>query len=1056
MYSRRFDVRPCIEDNIRHKFDLDSLKVMLSGFSAEEIREKINANKPGDTPLLHLAIYRPELVTYLLELGAQPCKDRNCFMPARLAVLMEQWTTAELLIDVDIKTHQQFSPEFIRESDYKDALCAAVINNKYEIVEKLLRAGVTDCDSAYQSAIKSDNVKMIELLLKYNVPLPSIVLHSAVLNTQPNRAVIVRQLVLAGADLTVCVSDKTPIETASAAKAWDIVKVMAETRPDKDGRAYYASALFDVVITKDVPDRYELMECLLKANAKTTRYICETSTGYYSIHKAAELHDEKAIRLFCDYGADPETGSRVETHIILKTPAQVAAENQAFEAFEVLVQHMAIKKAKAAGNAQRLDHVALMYQFIEENSKLFAGDNSLALHWAVKRGHRALVPLLLQLAESHPKQALMQDKQGKTSLELVIAKQDWELLRAFAKSGVKVHVGLGLSKAAEANELKTVICLLDAGAPWNFTDAKTGFQAMDWAIRHDNVQMVRALLSKGASVYLALPLAAEHGSIEMMELLLQQPINLAHLNQSNENAFQIAVRKQHWVVAERIMQAQEKAQLLSPTQVSTVGLDASLLGAVQGGRADMVRILLDLKAPMTALSVDGYCVADWMFHADKPDISIAQLIFAQSSSVERWKFLAKCYDLIAQNKAPAWLLQHNVLQVIFPDLELPTEHYFRKEALGLLLSAIQTDSREALAYLETELAAPQKRNDRHAQIALANLCMQGHGQLIPVDMQRVAYWAFQDLTLDKAGQDFFRDKEVRSHLSNAHIIKLYVRNFFNAGEIASERNHGLLEGITDEDIDCEFVNSPNLWLNRFDFIFTIFEKATTQAMLSEQEKADFLLQAMLTYPTHEKVRNDFAKHINQLTNNELLAGLTNTYFILSLLNKDPLTPDMLAFTKSLTLKLATKILCTFAPHYAELPLQRALDVLKLLLSIVSQDQHAKLQIHVTDISTAAQVFNLIEKDKNITNKYAVKSALRAAAFLKLKETIALYPSETRLQLLHAMKEENLFKEPVVVASLLGSLSFLALRGAPITPEVQAMDSMIAAIEFDRRAVVNQG
>lgn len=1029
----------------------------LSQYSPEQIMDALDQIIPSADhgTLLHYAIGLPEVITYLLNLGAQQRLNAKNKLPLPLAVHQGQWDTVSAFINFDLKKSPQLSKEsqhwISKENNYGWVLCAAIVSDNLDIIKLLLEGGITVGHYYYSTdnitysvmelAVRLGKLEIIELLQKYNIPNPNSILHLAVQGSAPESPNILKLLLLQGANLTHVKADKTPISLAASIRAWQKVKLIAETRNNEQG-AEYESALYDVIATPTVPYRHDLVLALLKANTSPNPAYFRIKTGYFPMHIAAQNNDAETIQLLCAYGANPQIQSKqIDKKTQVKTPDYVAFEHNSFAAFEALMQHIAMQQHP------QTDTISLMLEFINANQALVTRKDSLALHWAVRQRHYRVLDRLLELAKHENLEQV--DMQGKIPLALAIDMKDWQFIQVFASMKIRPRnsqynnlFALALVKAAEAQELNVMQYLLANTKPsLHYTDRETDSKAIDWAIKHGNIEMINLLLQHGAIVYQTLPLAAKYGNIETVELLLQQPINLTHLDQHKESAFQIAVNLQRWHIADRILQA----QLAAKTPAAELKL--ALLYLVQNNRFDQVKILLDLKTPLTELAVDDYCVGDWMFHMQEPAIDVAQLIFQQSPPIEIWKFIAKCYDLIEQGQAPAWLSQGEILKTIFPDLELCHHQDLRQEALNFLLLAVQQQSRKALHYLETELAAPNKRNDRNAQIALANLYMRGEGKLITKDLQRVAYWAFQNHKLDSAGENFFREQEVRSQLTSSQIITLYLHNFYREDDLVFESHYGLLQDITNEDIDREFITQPNLWTNRLDFIFEIFEKETTQAMLSEREKADFLLYAMLNYPTHKKICSDFAKYIAQLTDTELAAGLTNTLFIQTLLNNENASINVFAYLKLLTAKLASQILSQFTKHYPDKTIQHVNHILNLYLPII---HNANAPLKVTDLNAAAHVFNLIDANPEIENKLALKSALRTAAFAQLKATLGFYEPAERLHLLRELKEKNIIKqnlEPVQTSYYF----FSSQTKTP--PELQEIEEIINLIESNTAAML---
>lgn len=136
--------------------------------------------------------------------------------------------------------------------------------------------------------------------------------------------------------------------------------------------------------------------------------------------------------------------------------------------------------------------------------------------------------------------------------------------------------------SSRAGDLISVVLLIDQGINVNYSDPKTGDQALMMAAYSGNLQLVDFLLAKGAdctaknnSGYVALSFAARNGHLAIGKKLLFAPLGIGTINTK-----------------------------------STRSHETPLMQAVYGGHIDFIIMLLDRGADPSLTTTYGYSAID--------------------------------------------------------------------------------------------------------------------------------------------------------------------------------------------------------------------------------------------------------------------------------------------------------------------------------------------------------------------------------------------------------------------------------------------------------------
>ncbi|MGH0173845.1 UNVERIFIED_CONTAM: hypothetical protein FKN15_066475 [Acipenser sinensis] len=176
-----------------------------------------------------------------------------------------------------------------------------------------------------------------------------------------------------------------------------------------------------------------------------------------------------------------------------------------------------------------------------------------SLHGAAQRGCLAICHILLQAGANID----AQDKSLKTPLLEAIANNHLEVAQYLVKHGANVHHAeedgsTGLHHAAKIGTLELVKLLLATGKVEVNAQDSGGWTPIIWAAEHKHIDIIRALLARGANVSVqdkemnvVLHWASFAGCADIAEVLLNAQCDLHAVNMHGDTPLHIAARESY-------------------------------------------------------------------------------------------------------------------------------------------------------------------------------------------------------------------------------------------------------------------------------------------------------------------------------------------------------------------------------------------------------------------------------------------------------------------------------------------------------------------------------
>jgi ankyrin repeat protein len=168
----------------------------------------------------------------------------------------------------------------------------------------------------------------------------------------------------------------------------------------------------------------------------------------------------------------------------------------------VVVPGRAAGKSDVADAASRGD-VAAVRALIAQKSDVNApqADGATALHWAVFKGHKELVDILLK-AGANPKAA---NREGSTPLWIASVNGDAAIVEALLTAGADPNEKLPLGRtplmtASRTGNVAAMKVLVDRGADVNARETQRGTTPLMWAADEGHADAVKFLIDRGADV----------------------------------------------------------------------------------------------------------------------------------------------------------------------------------------------------------------------------------------------------------------------------------------------------------------------------------------------------------------------------------------------------------------------------------------------------------------------------------------------------------------------------------------------------------------------------
>uniref|UniRef100_A0A671QDT4 Histone-lysine N-methyltransferase EHMT2-like n=1 Tax=Sinocyclocheilus anshuiensis TaxID=1608454 RepID=A0A671QDT4_9TELE len=203
--------------------------------------------------------------------------------------------------------------------------------------------------------------------------------------------------------------------------------------------------------------------------------------------------------------------------------------------------------AAKQGEAQRV--LLMLMEGIDPSYQSDSQNRRCALHAAAQRGLLEVCYLLIQAGAKVD----AQDKTLRTPLLEAIVNNHVEVVKYLIQSGACVYHAdgsTGLHHAAKRGNLEVLMLLLSTGQVDLNVQDSGGWTPIIWAAEHRHIDVIRALLNRGADVTLrdkemnvCLHWASFAGSAEIAELVLNAGCPLSSVNLHGDTPLHIAARE---------------------------------------------------------------------------------------------------------------------------------------------------------------------------------------------------------------------------------------------------------------------------------------------------------------------------------------------------------------------------------------------------------------------------------------------------------------------------------------------------------------------------------
>uniref|UniRef100_A0A673LMN5 Histone-lysine N-methyltransferase EHMT2-like n=1 Tax=Sinocyclocheilus rhinocerous TaxID=307959 RepID=A0A673LMN5_9TELE len=203
--------------------------------------------------------------------------------------------------------------------------------------------------------------------------------------------------------------------------------------------------------------------------------------------------------------------------------------------------------AAKQGEAQRV--LLMLMEGIDPSYQSDSQNRRCALHAAAQRGLLEVCYLLIQAGAKVD----AQDKTLRTPLLEAIVNNHVEVVKYLIQTGACIYHAdgsTGLHHAAKLGNLEVVMLLLSTGQVDINAQDSGGWTPIIWAAEHRHIDVIRALLNRGANVTLrdkemnvCLHWASFSGSAEIAELILNAGCPLSSVNLHGDTPLHIAARE---------------------------------------------------------------------------------------------------------------------------------------------------------------------------------------------------------------------------------------------------------------------------------------------------------------------------------------------------------------------------------------------------------------------------------------------------------------------------------------------------------------------------------
>lgn len=415
----------------------------------------------------------------------------------------------------------------------------------------------------------------------------------------------------------------------------------------------------------------DIVDLLIQNNANINR---TDASGSTALHLAASRGHLGAVDLLLMEAIDLETGTRQG-----RTALWVSANNGHVQTTQLLLERRAKVNARADNQMTAL-HVAARQGDIEIASLLVsygadvdARDASMmtALHYACEGGHSNVIELLLnnkanidapgterstplicaatagqllavQLLIKRKAKFKCLDEGGMTALHWASYKGHVEIVD-FLSSHLRGSLGLTNSQgrtplhlAAMNSQFAVVEYLVRKNCPLE-TRCMSGLDALHYACRADNTEIVRLLLTSGANLesetqvaqQRPIHIAAAGLSVGMITLLCEKQASLEARDAAGDRALCVAARHGHVAAVQTLLKYGSPIQLRFGIRSHE---DSPLCLAAKGGHLPVVSLLISSGASVLSKDEMGWPPIRYAAYYGHPEV-LQELIAADPSAV---------------------------------------------------------------------------------------------------------------------------------------------------------------------------------------------------------------------------------------------------------------------------------------------------------------------------------------------------------------------------------------------------------------------------------------
>uniref|UniRef100_A0A670K9B4 Ankyrin-1 n=1 Tax=Podarcis muralis TaxID=64176 RepID=A0A670K9B4_PODMU len=597
--------------NVATEDGFTPLAVALQQGHENVVAHLINYGTKGKVrlPALHIAARNDDTRTAAVLLQNDPNADvlsKTGFTPLHIAAHYENLNVAQLLLNrgasVNFTPQNGITPLHIA-SRRGNIIMVRLLLDRGAHIETRTKDELTPL----HCASRNGHVRIAEILLDHGAPIQAKTknglspIHMA---SQGDHLDCVRLLLQYNADIDdITLDHLTPLHVAAHCGHHRVAKVLLEKGAKPNARALNGFTPLHIACKKN---HIRVMELLLKTGASIDAV---TESGLTPLHVASFMGNLPIVKILLQRGASPNV-----SNVKVETPLHMAARAGHTEVAKYLLQNKAKVNAKAKDDqtplhcAARLGHCTMVKLLLESGAdpNLSTTAGHTPLHITAREGHLDCACALLDKQAS---QTVMTK-----DLPLHVASKYGKggcrprcCLSTMTKPNQRGKNGLTpLHVAVHHNNLDIVKVLLPKGASphsvaWN------GYTPLHIAARQNQMEVASSLLQYGASAnaestqaVTPLHLAAQEGHSDMVALLLSKQANGNFGSKSGLTPLHLVAQEGHVQVADVLLRAGVRVD--ATTRMGYTPLHV----ASHYGNIKLVKFLLQHQADVNSKTKLGY------------------------------------------------------------------------------------------------------------------------------------------------------------------------------------------------------------------------------------------------------------------------------------------------------------------------------------------------------------------------------------------------------------------------------------------------------------------